>query len=1343
MAEFIPLNTAEEDNERSWYTAAAAGIVSGIIKIPEGVVSLAAELIDLGADTNTAADVENFFDKINPFEEVAEERAIGKITETLLSIGVPGAAGFKLGTTLANRALAAKKAGTYATLGSKNVYKGAAMADQLNKKVGRTKFVAGIMGGAAGETFVADVDEIGSFGDLFGGPTGLDREEGDTGREDASRKLLNRLKFGSESLLVTPAVVGVGKGAKALATRGQELVYSNSKFERWIDKYIGASFRPRGDLPQEVFESEMSKQGLKSRDVQQANQIVRNITRAVDSIFPETKKVLDKSGKTEKEIFLDKINDLLFKGDLNNPLNPKAIDDLVASMQLKNIPEATRQNIVTALNNARGQFTNLIGIVNNNVTKADKLPKAIEELQGILQNRIKNWTGTTYKIFEQPKGIFGFTKAYTPTSEVYDKAVSLFERNIAKNVPKKDAGKDFSLEAAAQVDDIIDQVSKKAKPGVLPDLKYINITMAGQEKRTFDELVSQDFFGKDSKKIFRELFGEIKDARYSIFNTMSSLSTVARLAGNLDDIFLKNKAIQEQGKKGFFWESEELGKQAVNASETKIELVKINEILEKLPGGKKIISPFSNDAVTTREIADALLVANDVPMGLAGFVRGRETATGAEKAVSFLYRNLLIFPKGISQMSKTIFSIPTHIRNFFSAGAFAGANGVMFENPKLLGKAMSDALDTTGLLKFEVTSPRAQQAYRDALELGVTNTQVQIGDYKGLMNTLQRGEQGIDIDTALNPFMSRLKKLGSFLQGKYVAEDDTWKLTNFAVELDRLKKANMKQLKLSPEQYEKRIFQKQLPDGTLQRNEELWKLKTQAANIVKNTVPNYAYVGSAVKASRLLPIGNFMSFPSEMIRTTVNIAEQGLTELRHSRPTVGSNVTPWVFDKELGKLVKNDNIMYGTGLKRISGMATTLTAVPVAATEGAKALYDVTEEEIDALRQFVPDWSKNSTLIPIRDDDGELRYIDFSHSNAYDVVARPFRTLFNNIMEGSQNGDTLLDSFVNGVGEASSEIMNPFISESIWTEAMADLTIRGGRTPEGKLLYTDQTPAGDKARIRFLHLGEALAPSYRQFQRLGQASFGVPTKRGDQLDIGPELAGFMGLRPIKVDPIKSMGFKISEYQGGIRNARREFTGGYFGLLSGGKVTPNDIIERYIASNAARFNVQKEMFKNINSAEILGVESNELFREFKERQLTGSTFNNLRNGNFESYYPSLDIQQKFREIADNLGEPNPFTEAAPVLREIQQDMSTISLSEPFDLDINDYIFEGSGLTDILPSLTSPVATPSPNPSIVGQGQNIVSAVPGSGNVLPSGLTPTESALLSPEEQQIRLRQRGLV
>ena len=86
------------------------------------------------------------------------------------------------------------------------------------------------------------------------------------------------------------------------------------------------------------------------------------------------------------------------------------------------------------------------------------------------------------------------------------------------------------------------------------------------------------------------------------------------------------------------------------------------------------------------------------------------------------------------------------------------------------------------------------------------------------------------------------------------------------------------------------------------------------------------------------------------------------------------------------------------------------------------------------------------------------------------------------------NDQQVLASFVNGINEAGAEIMNPFISESIWTEAAGDLTVRGGVTKDGRRLYTDQTSAGDKAAIRFLHLGNALAPSYKQFVRLAQAA---------------------------------------------------------------------------------------------------------------------------------------------------------------------------------------------------------------------------------------------------------------
>ena len=56
-------------------------------------------------------------------------------------------------------------------------------------------------------------------------------------------------------------------------------------------------------------------------------------------------------------------------------------------------------------------------------------------------------------------------------------------------------------------------------------------------------------------------------------------------------------------------------------------------------------------------------------------------------------------------------------------------------------------------------------------------------------------------------------------------------------------------------------------------------LDNEAASIVRNNIPNYAYVGNAVKGLRKLPVGNFVSFPAEIIRTGVNIVERALDEI--------------------------------------------------------------------------------------------------------------------------------------------------------------------------------------------------------------------------------------------------------------------------------------------------------------------------------------------------------------------------------------------------------------------------------------------------------------------------------
>ncbi len=125
-----------------------------------------------------------------------------------------------------------------------------------------------------------------------------------------------------------------------------------------------------------------------------------------------------------------------------------------------------------------------------------------------------------------------------------------------------------------------------------------------------------------------------------------------------------------------------------------------------------------------------------------------------------------------------------------------------------------------------------------------------------------------------------------------------------------------------------------------------------------------------------------------------------------------------------GELVKP---LAGIGYQRLIGMATTSIAVPTAVVESAKLLYDVTEDELQALRRYVPQWSKNSTLIPIRDKEtGDLKYVDFSHANAYDIIYRPIRNVINAVTEGRTDKDGIMDDFFKGLIIASSELGKPF-----------------------------------------------------------------------------------------------------------------------------------------------------------------------------------------------------------------------------------------------------------------------------------------------------------------------------
>ena len=151
------------------------------------------------------------------------------------------------------------------------------------------KYAAGaVAGGIAEGVFVADVEDFGTIGDLLGGPTALDTESDEGGKEQAVREILNRIKFGTEGALLTGVIGGTGALIKKVARRGKELKYSQSLGDRLLNSVI-SGFRPRGDLPEQAFLTTGEMLGKKSADLNRAVELSRAVDRDIDRIFGNIK----------------------------------------------------------------------------------------------------------------------------------------------------------------------------------------------------------------------------------------------------------------------------------------------------------------------------------------------------------------------------------------------------------------------------------------------------------------------------------------------------------------------------------------------------------------------------------------------------------------------------------------------------------------------------------------------------------------------------------------------------------------------------------------------------------------------------------------------------------------------------------------------------------------------------------------------------------------------------------------------------------------------------------------------------------------------------------------------
>jgi len=1340
-------NTSSGPNNRvGTLESVFSGVASGLIAIPKGFFSLGATLIDLGAGTNKAAEVEAFFDDLTTFDEKAEATAAGKLVETLVNIGVPGGIAFKQGQRLAKSAVRAVQGNTYfkpskelietaAGVGKLNTRQTSLLAvgtgtanktrqDILRQRLRRSKFLTGAAaGGVAEGVFVGDVEGIGTFGDLLGGPTEINREED---QRDPARQLINRIKFGTEGALFTGVLGGIGATIKKLATRSDDAFKNGSRLDQWFFDVIATNLRKQGKTTKEFFDQQRSEIGKRSSDAARAKFISKEIEQIIDEIFPPFRGVMSQKFNLKGADILKKrdaalkvINDILLSGDpkiINKPILNEAGEELFKQARTTT-PNLTKDDFIKQLDvTSRRQFSTykqtadfgpiadaekqklfkllkdeprlkdkeninaILGGLSRIRSKwgdmfttlgATQSKENFDEFAKIYKDTVSNWLGQTYELF-QNRNVMGI-ESWRPADETIAKAVKEFQKVAATK------GIDLQKEQALYY---VNNILKTArlKPRMAESLE-----MTGPSFK-----VPEDFFTKKSatnkitsystvkglnqleeagfdRKVFEELLGKTQNPMQTILTATSRLALITRrneFFSNLDN--LSKNAIEEAD--GF---SKKLDDWRAAGSNPALRPKRPNEpfLVEtedqarrffgndftgplKIDPGKKLeaisINPIDGK-YARRGVAEALIETN--------------TTNRSSGAMMRLYENFILYPKATSQMAKTIFSPVTHARNFISATAFAAANGII---PLRDPDAVKNAFRLAGA-NFKGTKQQ-QEFYEELLELGVVNSNVRLGDLSRLLEDVKFGET-MTSDKGLRLLLKPLSRLKKMSEDLYTAEDDFWKIYTFSQEQKRLADALLKNGIKKGETF---------TDGagkTIKFTDEY--IKREAADIVKNNVPNYDYVGEFIKGLRKAPIGNFVSFPAEILRTGTNIVRRGLKEVNETIVRAdGTTVKPF----------------QGIGYTRLFGMGATTVAVPYALTEAFKALYNVTSEEMEALRRYVPDWSKNSTLIPIKGEDGKFKYIDFSHTNAYDTLTRPIQTVLNSISQGRTDQDGIMDDFLAGLFNATKELGEPFVSESIWTEAAVDVLPkgilgRGGVSTSGSRVYNPEDNYGDKAGAIFKHIFKSQVPfSAEQLKRLGMGALkevgveqkGVFNKYGETYELGNELGGLVGFRAVEVNPAKSLKFKIRDYQQGVRDSRSLFTAK---SLRGAPIDPQEIVQNYINANRALYNTRQDFQKDIDGARVLGLSETDLFNEVSDRMST-IDFRSVDNDIFRPLAISDNVRLAFANNAANLGVTNPFLEAFSAILEVQQELRSLNLSDDsFPLIQN----------PLLPS-TSPVSGP---------------------------------------------------
>ena len=1289
-------------------------VEKGLYGIAENTAYSVGDLATTGIDAVAGTDLN---EKITEaFEENKlddPETLIGKATELIGTYTIGGGVAFKI----LNRV---KKLAT--------LRKGKALAAAtVGKKVSDIAGKAGYMAGVFGVTdfLVNEPDKRALF-------TKLEKTEGLSGRERAAANFRNRLKFAAEgtligggfSLLGKPIALGfkygIFKPGAKVAGIGlktvDKLVVQPASYLLAKDKVViprvskglqkGSAYTLEqivsplliGKLPGKTKLPEFSKWrmfSVNSKDpIQRRVKRLDNVLAKFRSTGEQTARQYRLSTAAKQEIkavnrtiekYLEDIEKRAYNlaggflkhYDTTKPspaLRDKYLNDVLAYLK-KEMPLDKLPQELRVSAKALDQE-----LVKAKKSFSDLLPEG--ELKDFMVSNVQSYMRKSFAVFTNPE--------YAPKKEVFDNAVKYFTGVIKGNKDMTEAALKFvdkPTDAQRITEYAKTLTTKLLKDGRTNDLDPLQLLQRiGKKDLRMDKLIKT---GEELPDAIKKLLGEQDDLKSSVLTTVNHAivnTTNKKLADRLATLGLKE---------GWLHRSREA---AI---------------------AKGVLDPYRIQAPQSLGLLNTRLNNLFGSAQLSQAIRGTPGALDAA-IQNKAYRALLQF-KVATQFGKTVLSPATQVRNVTSASLFPLANGHIGGRASVTDSVKMVMDDIFGAGK-DVTTPQLVKSIENKIRLGVLDENIVASELGAVLKEIKKGSVN-NLDGLYNKLTN-----GRFFKGAtrlYAGGDNLWKWYGHEYVKSQLRSTykNIGGIARWTKEITGKEYDRFMPFTR--------KLKTYddaldeaAAYYIRNTYPTYSKVPEAIKAIRKLPFGNFVSFPAEMIRTTFNILNIGAKEIASSNEALRQ-----------------------IGYRRMIGASFTLGGAGTSALNLASALTGTTLEELEAYkRSFAAPWNKDSILLPMTKwKEGKGKAINFSYFSPYEVVQKPFSSLITEIEQGKLLQKDIDDRTLELFGAFMGPLIEPFVSEAIALERTSDVIPagfgvggRGGVTKTGSRVYSPTDSTSDKITKSFVHIVKGVEPGASTTGRKIAKGInqdltrgGVPVNLRDEL-----LALFSGIRIINVDAPRAYNYKLTEYNKNKRSVTvsEKFYSPENAQTRGGNV----LVKEFEKIQDEGLLVQRQFYQVIQDALAMGVSTRTL-RQANKGRLSNREFNAILRGKYTPINFSKsrmnkrvkDIQKAFPDEEIDRNFAYPARDLLRVIREYRG--KSLKPVETTEREIEDQRSEVTPRPE--PTRVSQLQTP-PLPSTPAP---IVSATQTANVVNPlSGLTQTETALLSPEEQLIRQR-----